>query len=151
MRRILTLLVAVFASATLASAQAGPTAPKQFPNIKIANFGQMDEGYYRGSQPTQDDYKALKELGINTVIDLRKDNEDYSKSTVESLGMKYVHIPMTGWTTRDDSVVEFLKNINDTANGNVYVHCAAGKHRKVPGIAAVQRHFDDRLIVDDLS
>jgi len=129
MRKILTVFVALFVSATFASAQAEPTAPKQFPGINIENFGQMDTRFFRGSQPTQEDYRALKEFGINTVIDLRKDAEDYSKPTVESLGMKYINIPMTGWTTRDESVAEFMAAINDTANGNVYVHCAAGKHR----------------------
>ena len=151
MRRILTFFVALMSCATLASAQSEPsalinsfaptatvsttasktepTAPKAFPNIDIENFGQMDERFFRGSQPSATQYKALKEMGIKTIIDLRKDNEDYSRSTVESLGMRYVHIPMTGWTTRDESVVEFLKQINDEANGKVYVHCAAGKHR----------------------
>ena len=145
MRSYITLLLAIFAFAPATQAQqfqpttAAPasvsqgqfdiTAPKQFPNIKIENFGQMDERFFRGAQPTAEDYKALKELGINTVIDLRKDSEDYSKSTVESLGMRYINIPMTGWTTKDSSVAEFLKEINDTANGKVYVHCAAGKHR----------------------
>jgi len=153
MRRILTFFVALLACAALASAQAEsnspmvmaattaaapianlvnfaePTTPKVFPNISIENFGQMDERFYRGAQPTADDYKTLKEFGINTVIDLRKDHEDYSKATVESLGMKYVHIPMTGWTTKDESVSEFLKVVNDPANGKFYVHCAAGKHR----------------------
>lgn len=154
MRKILTAFVALFASASFASAQAevtastavaqttsatssvaatvdysSPMAPKAFPNITIENFGQMDERFYRGAQPTAEQYKALKEFGINTIIDLRKDNEDYSKQTVESLGMKYVHIPMTGWTTKDSSVAEFLKVANDPANGKFYVHCAAGKHR----------------------
>lgn len=129
MRKYLTLFVALFAFANISYAQFQPTAPKSFPTIKIANFGQMDENFYRGAQPTQEDYKALKELGINTVIDLRKDHEAYSKSTVESLGMKYVNIPMTGWTTKDESVAEFLKVINDSSSGKVYVHCAAGKHR----------------------
>lgn len=129
MRSYLTLIVAIFAFATVSQAQFQTTAPKVFPNIKIANFGQMDERFYRGSQPTADDYKTLKELGINTVIDLRKDSESYSKSTVESLGMRYVNIPMTGWTTKDESVAEFLNVINDEASGKVYVHCAAGKHR----------------------
>jgi protein tyrosine/serine phosphatase len=129
MRKILTAFVALFASVTFASAQAEPAAPTAFTNIHIANFGQMDARLYRGAQPTQEDYKALKELGINTIIDLRKDSEDYSRSTVESLGMKYVTIPMTGWTTKDESVAEFLKVANDPANGKLYVHCAAGKHR----------------------
>lgn len=151
MRKILSAFVALFASMTIASAQAEPTAPiakaqavspapiavdhtvptspKAFPNIQIANFGQMDERFYRGAQPTEADYKALKEFGINTIIDLRKDSEEYSKTTVESLGMKYVHIPMTGWTTKDSSVAEFLKAANDPASGKFFVHCAAGKHR----------------------
>lgn len=129
MRQYLTLLLAFFAFATVSQAQFEVTAPKEFPNIKIVNFGQMDERFYRGAQPTAEDYKSLKELGISTVIDLRKDSEAYSKTTVESLGMKYVNIPMTGWTTKDSSVAEFLKVINDPTSGKVYVHCAAGKHR----------------------
>ncbi|MBK9155373.1 MAG: tyrosine-protein phosphatase [Chloracidobacterium sp.] len=129
MRKILTVFVALLVSATYVSAQAEPTSPKQFPGIDIENFGQMDTRFFRGSQPTQEDYRDLKEFGINTVIDLRKDSEEYSKPTVESLGMKYINIPMTGWTTRDESVAEFMAAIEDPANGNVYVHCAAGKHR----------------------
>ena len=129
MRKYLTLIVAIFAFANFAQAQFVPTAPKQFPNVKIENFGQMDERLYRGAQPAPDDYKALKELGITTVIDLRKDKTDYEQSAVESLGMKYVNIPMTGWTTKDESVAEFLKVMDDPASGKVYVHCAAGKHR----------------------
>lgn len=150
MRKIFTAFVALLAAATVNLAQAEssvpaamtqvqaapievtfaqPTAPKAFPNIAIANFGQMDERFFRGSQPTEADYKALKEFGIDTIIDLRKDAEAYSKSTVEGLGMKYVNIPMTGWTTKDSSVAEFLKVANDPANGKFYVHCAAGKHR----------------------
>jgi protein tyrosine/serine phosphatase len=125
-RTFASLLVTVFSFAIFAQAQ---TSPSHFDGINIANFGQMDERFYRGSQPTAEDYKALKEFGINTVIDLRKDAEPYSKSTVESLGMKYVNIPMTGWTTKDESVTDFMKVVNDPATGKFYVHCAAGKHR----------------------
>ena len=125
-RTFASLLVTVFSFAIFAQAQ---TSPSHFDGINIANFCQMDERFYRGSQPTAEDYKALKEFGINTVIDLRKDAEPYSKSTVESLGMKYVNIPMTGWTTKDESVTDFMKVVNDPATGKFYVHCAAGKHR----------------------
>ncbi len=153
MRRYLTLLVAFLAFATVSQAQmfqpaataaatttkqstetsvvnfSQPTSPGHFPNVKIENFGQMDERLYRGAQPAPDDYQALKDLGITTVIDLRKDKTDYEQAKVEALGMKYVNIPMTGWTTKDESVDEFMKLMNDPATGKVYVHCAAGKHR----------------------
>ena len=29
----------------------------QFPNVKIKNFGQMDERFYRGARPKDEDYK----------------------------------------------------------------------------------------------
>ncbi|HEU0050262.1 MAG TPA: hypothetical protein VFQ43_21915, partial [Nitrososphaera sp.] len=41
-----------------------------FPNIKISNFGQMDERFYRGARPNANDLRSLAALGIHTVIDL---------------------------------------------------------------------------------
>lgn len=106
------------------------TAPASFPNVKIGNFGQMDERFYRGAQPLQEDYQALKDLGINTVIDLRNDPTDYEKAAVEALGMKYVNISMSGWKTpKDRQLLEFLKLVNDPETGKFFVHCKAGIHR----------------------
>lgn len=108
-------------------AQAEPTA---FPNVKIGNFGQMDERYYRGAQPNPGEYQSLKDLGVTTVIDLRNDPTDYEKTEVEALGMKYINLPMSGWKTpKDTQIQEFMKIMNDPATGTVYVHCKAGKHR----------------------
>lgn len=109
---------------------AAQSSPSSFPNVKIINFGQMDERYYRGGQPLPDDYQSLKDLGIQTVIDLRNDPTDYEKPAVEALGMKYVNIPMSGWKTpKDSQIEEFLKVVNDTETGVIFVHCKAGKHR----------------------
>src|SRR5215831_16671809 len=43
------------------------TAPSSFPNVKIKNFGQMDEHFFRGAQPAPDDYKTLATLGIKCI------------------------------------------------------------------------------------
>lgn len=123
----LTLIAAVFVFSVAVSPQ---TSPSAFPNIKIKNFGQMDERYYRGAQPEPDDYAALKALGVQTVIDLRNDPTDYEKKDVEALGMKYFNLPMSGWKYAEDTQVDdFMKLINDPATGVVYVHCKAGRHR----------------------
>ena len=53
-----------------------------FANIKIRNFGQMDQRFYRGAQPNEQDYKDLQGLGIKTVIDLRSDPESYEKRSI---------------------------------------------------------------------
>jgi protein tyrosine phosphatase (PTP) superfamily phosphohydrolase (DUF442 family) len=98
--------------------------------IKIKNFGQMDERFYRGAQPKESDYKDLAALGIKTVIDLRDDPTDYEKQAVESLGMRYVNIPMIGKKyPRSEHVEQFLKLVDDPATGKFYVHCAGGRHR----------------------
>ena len=127
MRIYLTSIVVLLTLAVVSSAQTSPTS---FPNIKITNFGQMDERLYRGAQPEPGDYQSLKELGVKTIIDLRNDPTDYEKRISEELGMKYVNIPMSGWkTAEDETVAEFMEVMNDPESGVVYLHCKAGKHR----------------------
>lgn len=119
----------ILAFATVSFSQISKTADA-FPNIKVKNFGQMDANYYRGGQPKQDQYQSLKDLGVTTVIDLRNDPESYEKPTAESLGMKYINIPMDDAKYPDEATIaRFLKEINDPANGVMYVHCKGGKHR----------------------
>ena len=101
-----------------------------FSNIKIRNFGQMDQRFYRGAQPTEQDYKDLKGLGIKTVIDLRSDAESYEKRDVETLGMRYINIPMSDSDyPKTEQVNQFLKLVDDPSTGKFFVHCAGGRHR----------------------
>src|SRR3977135_1635179 len=87
-----TVLTLIFAAASLAL---GQQSNSNFSNVKIKNFGQMSERFYRGAQPKESDYKDLAALGIKTVIDLRDDPESYEKRSAEAVGMKYVNIPMS--------------------------------------------------------
>lgn len=131
------LFVMFFGFSTFSFAQ---TAPSSFPNVKIGNFGQMDERFYRGAQPEPDDYQALKDLGVKTVIDLRNDPTDYEKAAVEALGMRYVNISMSGWKSpKDRQIEEFLKLANDPETGVFFVHCKAGIHRT--GVAGAVYRF----------
>lgn len=130
-------LTAIFTFAAVSSAQ---TSPKAFNNITIENFGQMDERFYRGAQPMPGDFKALADLGIKTIIDLRGDPTDYEKSAVEAAGMKYINIPMSGYKTpKDTDLIAFLKLANDPETGPFYVHCKAGIHRT--GVAGAVYRF----------
>ena len=99
-------------------------------NVTIKNFGQMDDRFYRGAQPKEDEYKELAALGIGTVIDLRDDPTSYEKQSVEAAGMKYVNIPMSDKQYPETAKIEqFLKLVDDPATGKFYVHCAGGRHR----------------------
>ena len=124
-------LIAILVLAVTATAQQAGTE-NQGANIKvrIKNFGQMDARFYRGAQPGKKDYKDLAALGIKTVIDLREDPESYERPLVESLGMKYINIPMLGKKYPTPEVTDmFLKTVNDPATGKFFVHCAGGRHR----------------------
>ncbi len=97
---------------------------------KIKNFGQMDDRFYRGAQPDEDDYLGLAAIGIKTIFDLRDDPKDYARRAAEAAGMRYVNIAMSD-TDRpgDETVEEFLKLVNDPSTGKFYVHCKGGRHR----------------------
>src|SRR6266480_3786553 len=116
---------------TVSAVSLGQThADSKFANIKIKNFGQMDEHFYRGAQPKEKDYRDLEALGIKTVVDLRDEPESYEKRNVEALGMRYVNIPMSDTDYPQIAQVDqFLKLIGDPATGKLFVHCAGGRHR----------------------
>ncbi len=102
----------------------------QTSKVSISNFGQMDDRFFRGAQPKEEDYKALAAIGITTVIDLRNDPKDYAKTTAEALGMRYINIPMSDKQyPATAKIEEFLKLVEDPVTGKFYVHCKGGRHR----------------------
>lgn len=103
--------------------------------ITIENFGQVSETYYRGAQPSGQDYDRLRALGVTTVIDLQKDfaQQPFARTEeadVRAAGMQFYRIPMT---TRvpptEEQLALFLSIVNDPAQQPVYVHCKGGRHR----------------------
>jgi len=124
---ILATLALIFAFAGLSF---GKGKNPEFPNVKIKNFGKMDERFYRGARPKDEDYKALADLGIKTVIDLTDNSREYEQPAVEAAGLRYINIPMVDKSYPSmDQVNEFLKIVDDPATGKFFVHCAGGRHR----------------------
>lgn len=151
LRRALLTMAAISSLAAVSFAQnAGSPSFK----IKIKNFGQMDDRFYRGAQPKEHDYKDLAGLGIRTIIDLREDPEAYEQPLVESLGMKYVHIPMIAKKYPTPEATElFLSTVNDPSTGKFFVHCAGGRHR-TGAMGAVYRfqyyHWDFEQVYTEM-
>jgi protein tyrosine/serine phosphatase len=124
-------IAAIFATLALALAAAAQEQQQQvFSEIKIKNFGQMDERFFRGAQPKERDYNALAALGVKTIIDLRAETEDYSRRAAEAAGLRYVNIPMIEKKyPTEEAVASFLKTVDNPETGKFYVHCAGGRHR----------------------
>ena len=121
----------------------GKSKNVKFPNVKIKNFGQMDERFFRGARPDENDYPALAALGVQTIIDLTDNSKEYEKPAVEAAGLRYINIPMEDKSTPSmEQINQFLKVIDDPATGKFFIHCAGGRHR-TGVVGAVYRFTHD--------
>jgi len=96
----------------------------------IPRFQMIAAGLYRGGQPGRDGFEFLKNNGIKTVINLRSENDE--EVIVKTLGMNYVHIPMsiTPWSKIPDAAIDqYFKVLSDPANYPVFFHCRRGADR----------------------
>jgi protein tyrosine/serine phosphatase len=97
---------------------------------KIKNFGCINENFFRGAQPKDQDYQDLAAMGVKTIVNLRIDAKPEEQRLAEAVGMKYFYIGMKDdKRPSDEQVQEFLKIANDPANQPIFVHCIGGRHR----------------------
>ena len=120
----------------------------RFPEVKIKNFGQMDDRFYRGARPRDEDFKTLAAMGIKTIIDLTDNSREYEQPAAEAAGLRYVNIPMVDKSYPSmDQINEFMKVVDDPETGKFFVHCAGGRHR-TGVVGAVYRFTHDRWNLD---
>lgn len=147
MRSIKSFPIALLTMAFLlavSSASFAKSKYTKFPNVKIENFGQMDERFFRGGRPKDNDYQALAALGVKTIIDLTDNSRAEEEPAVKAAGLRYVNIPMVDKSYPSmDQVNAFLKVVDDPATGKFYVHCAGGRHR-TGVMGAVYRFTHDK-------
>src|SRR5919112_4519758 len=144
---LIAALALIFSFSALAF---GKSKNSKFPNVKIKNFGQMDDRFYRGARPDEKDYKTLAELGIKTIIDLTDNSREYEQPAVEAAGLRYVNIPMVDKSYPSiEQINEFLKVVDDPATGKFFVHCAGGRHR-TGVVGAVYRFTHDNWNFDQV-
>lgn len=102
------------------------------PTTDLGHFFQVDEGLYRGQQPTDAGFAKLKSQGMKTVVYLHfnKQQAAHEKQLVERMGMKFVHIPMS-WITppKKEQIDTWLKTVNDPGLRPAFVHCQHGRDR----------------------
>lgn len=150
----------LFALAVYASAAVNPAARAQInasasqPEIAKTSFGapaeklnlagipragKVSDALYRGAQPSPEGLAELKKLGITMVVDLRGNRGPVAseRRLVESLGMRFVEIPVPGWSAPTNAqVVEFLKLFKADPTQKIFVHCYLGEDRSGVMVAA---------------
>ena len=123
-----------------ASAIVPPTHGEKLHIAGIHNAGKINGVLFRGAQPKEGGLAELKKLGITTVVDLRgEDREKYEweRKEAESLGMRFVHLAVSGWAPpSDEQVAQFLELFRDGSHQKVFVHCRFGDDRTGVFVAA---------------
>jgi protein tyrosine/serine phosphatase len=99
----------------------------------LFQFYQVDPSLYRGAQPTPEGFRRLADLGVKTVVNLRAQGRvrrAQERQLVESLGMRWVSLPMRSyWRPTDAQVRAFLDVASDPGHQPVFVHCQQGEDR----------------------
>jgi tyrosine-protein phosphatase SIW14 len=137
-------------AASSSSAPAAPTVTAVFAEklqiASIPNAGKITNLLYRGAQPREQGIAELKKLGITTIVDLRGEDRDkieWERKLAGSLGMRFVHIPVSGWSPpTDEQVVEFLSLFRNNPSQKIFVHCRFGDDRSSVFVATYRMAFE---------
>jgi protein tyrosine/serine phosphatase len=135
------LLVALLVTGHTATAHA--KQKKAQPDLP--NFHQVYPFLYRGGEPSPQGVRKLHAMGIRTVIDLRAVTKKSraERALAESLGMKYVQLPMSSEPPTKYQVDTFLAHADRARAGGppVFLHCQHGSDRtgSMMGIYRVTR------------
>ena len=118
-------LMLALSSITVPAQQVTETA-----GLTLKNFGKVNDNYYRGEQPTLEEFAQLKRFGVKTVIDLRKDMLPQAPEQARTAGLQYFNIPLkASRMATEEQTSYFLSLVNNPDNWPVYVHCKGGRHR----------------------
>jgi tyrosine-protein phosphatase SIW14 len=112
----------------------------------VPNFQELNSHVMRGAQPTEEGFAVLAKRGVKTIVDLRRPDEhsvEAERRVVESLGMRYVNVPMHGVVPPTDTQIsKVLGFLNDRSAGPVFVHCKRGADRTGGVIACYRMQHD---------
>jgi protein tyrosine phosphatase (PTP) superfamily phosphohydrolase (DUF442 family) len=131
MKRAIVLVGYIFAiSLALASESAAnrPATWAQPVTLEgVPNLYMVSADLYRSAQPTAQGMENLKQMGIETVINLRAYRSDRDEIGTTRLG--HEHIRMKVWLLKRKDAVRFLKIVTDPKRTPVLVHCLHGADR----------------------
>jgi protein tyrosine phosphatase (PTP) superfamily phosphohydrolase (DUF442 family) len=112
----------------------------------LPNGGKINDSLFRGAQPRAEGLKKLKNMGVTTIVDLRGEDPDrisWERRQAESLGIRFVSIPVSGWAPpSNDQVALFLALFRSNPKEKVFVHCRFGDDRTGVFVAAYRMAYD---------
>ena len=140
--RFARLIAVAIVSLCFASINVAQNEPKY---DELPNFHKVSERLFRGAQPKRDGIRRLSHLGINTIINLRDDDERSRAEEKEAraAGLRYFNVPLDRLGRPTDEVVDrILALIYSPENQTIFVHCHKGADRTGTVIAIYRIEHD---------
>jgi tyrosine-protein phosphatase SIW14 len=129
-----------------AAAAVQPTYGVKLHLAGIHNAGKINDVLFRGAQPKDGGLTELKKLGVTTIVDLRGEDREtfeWERGESEALGMRFVHIPVSGWAPpSDEQVAQFLSLFHGSPKQKIFVHCRFGDDRTGVFVATYRMAID---------
>src|SRR5713226_508049 len=84
----------------------------------VPNFHHVSERVYRGAQPTPEGLRALAQMGIKTIVDLRREEPQVrgEQRIVEGLGMKFLSVPMSMQAPTEEQIAQVMQELNSNSD-----------------------------------
>ena len=93
----------------------------------VPNLHKVSDTLYRSAQPSPEGIRNLKNMGIETIVNLRSFHSD--RDDIGDTGLAYEHIYMKTWHPEEEDAVRFLQIVTNPKRTPVLVHCQHGADR----------------------
>lgn len=120
------VLFIVFLGSSLAWADG---VSSKLSSLEITNLQHPLENIYASGQPAEESFSALAQAGIQVIVNLRPQVEqDWNEqAVVESLGMRYINLPIAGsGGVTHDNAKKLAVILAELEGKQVLVHCSSG-------------------------
>lgn len=129
-KRLVHAMVFILVGVTLSTASLAQSEVRVLADADIGNLRQPESQRFVSGQPWPESFLAIKSAGILHVINLRPDEEMDGfdeAAAVESLGMQYHHLPVSGADDISFGNAEKLDAmLSEVGEQPVLLHCASG-------------------------
>lgn len=95
----------------------------------IYNYRKYSDSLSSSGQPTEEQFKLIKDAGFDYVINLAPHSAENAipdeQATTSALDIQYTHIPVNFKDPTDSDFEQFVAALEACGTSKVWVHCAA--------------------------
>lgn len=110
--------------------------------LDLPSMSELDDGIIASAQPSEEDFEALAERGVNRIVTFRDDDEEdfwNGAEKAEELGIEYFQIPVDSEEDIRKEDVQRFEEVMADVEGETLVHC--GTSERAAGMLALRAYW----------